>query len=150
MYGAISPVSGLTGAQMTGGPNEIWSYGEEVFTILKDLVFLRERLRPYITTQMHFAHTEGLPLMRPLLLEFPSDPESWEIDDEFMFGPDLLVAPITRLGARSRDVYLPEGPTWVDVWTGEQLNGRVTISVPAPLRQIPLFLRDGAELPIRT
>lgn len=75
-------LSGLTGAQLTGGPNEIWSYGEEVFSILKGLVLLRERLRPYIASQMHFAHTKGLPLMRPLLLEFPGDPGSWDVDDQ--------------------------------------------------------------------
>ena len=137
------------GNQMTGGPNEIWSYGDEVCSILRDLIFLRERLRPYIQSQMHIAYTKGLPLMRPLLLEFPSDPLSWSVDDEFMSGPDLAGRASDCTRRTRRGVYLPAGCKWVDVYTGARMNGGTTLSAPAPLERIPLFLRDGAELPIK-
>jgi alpha-D-xyloside xylohydrolase len=110
-------------------------------------MFLRERLRSYIMTQMRVAHESGIPPMRPLFVDFPGDPLAWETDDAYMFGPDLLVAPVASYGARHRGVYLPPASDWRDAWTGEsQPGGEVT--VPAPLTRIPLFLRDGARLPV--
>src|SRR5579884_4020722 len=67
--------------------NEVWSFGEEAYEIIKGLLFLRERLRPYIDEQMCLAHEKGIPPMRPLFFDFPDDPESANIDDEFLFGP---------------------------------------------------------------
>jgi len=134
---------------MQGGPNEVWSFGEEAYAIIKELLFLRERLRPYIMAHMHLAQTKGMPLMRPLLLEFPEDPECWKVADAFMFGSDLLVAPVVHQGARNRSVYLPAGTTWVDVWTERKLDGGQWITADAPLERIPLFLRGEARLPIR-
>ncbi len=74
---------------------------------------------------------------------------TYEVDDEFLFGPDLLVAPVLHEGARSRKVYLPVGPRWTDAWTGEGIEGGRWITVDAPLDRIPLFLRGDAKLPIR-
>jgi alpha-D-xyloside xylohydrolase len=99
--------------------------------------------------QMAAAHEAGLPPMRPLFVDFPGDRLGWDVDDEFMFGPSLLVAPVAEYLARSRDVYLPEGSTWTDAWTGTVTDGGQRIAVKAPLDRIPLFLRDGAKLPIR-
>ena len=110
-YGAFCPLFRLhgdrqpnsrMGTAMTGGPNEIWSFGEEVYPILKDYIFLRERLRPYLHEQAAYTTKTGIPIMRPLLVEFPEDDASWDVDDQFMFGPDLLVAPVLEQGARSR------------------------------------------------
>jgi alpha-D-xyloside xylohydrolase len=109
---------------------------------------LRERLRPYIMAQMRTAHETGIPPMRPLLVDFPDDPAAWPVDDAYMFGPDLLVAPVASLGARRRDVYLPTGSQWSDAWTGARLHGGTTVTADAPLARIPLFLRDGADLPL--
>jgi alpha-D-xyloside xylohydrolase len=134
---------------MTGGPNEVWSYGDEVYAILKDLLFLRERLRPYIMEQMRMAHEKGTPPMRPLFFDFPEDTESWSVDDQFMFGPDLLVAPVLQAGARQRRVYLPAGTGWTDAWTDEVLEGGQWITTEAPLERIPVYQRTGARLPIR-
>ncbi|MCE7080006.1 TIM-barrel domain-containing protein [Streptomyces sp. ST2-7A] len=157
-FGAFSPLMRLhgfrdpampLGPDMTGGPNEVWSYGEEAGAILEEYVRLRERLRPYVLEQMRTAHTEGLPVMRPLFLEFPDDARTGDIADAYLFGPDVLVAPVLEAGARERTVYLPAGARWTDAWTGEEYPGGAEVTVPAPLERIPLFLRDGAELPLR-
>jgi alpha-D-xyloside xylohydrolase len=87
--------------------------------------------------------------MRPLFVDFPADALAWDVDDSFMFGPSLLVAPVAEYLARERAVYLPAGSRWMDAWTGEEHSGGARITVAAPLDRIPLFLRDGAALPIR-
>ncbi|TDU02585.1 alpha-D-xyloside xylohydrolase [Streptomyces sp. 846.5] len=156
-YGAFCPLfrlHGFRGAEqklepaMTGLPNEVWSYGEEAYPILASYLHLRERLRPYVMEQMRAAAETGVPPMRPLFLEFPEDRTAWTADDSFLLGPDLLVAPVTEAGARSREVYLPAGAEWTCAWTGAAYQGGGTVTVDAPLERIPLFLRDGAQLPI--
>jgi len=132
----------------TGGPNEVWSFGDEAYQILGGFLQLRERLRPYLLAQMRAAHECGLPPMRALFLEFPSDPATHDIRDAYMLGPDLLVAPILQPGATEREVYLPAGAEWREAWTGAELPGGGTSIVTAPLERIPLFLRDDARLPI--
>ena len=79
--------------EATGGPNEVWSYGEEAYGILRDHLSLRERLRPYLTRLSEDAHRTGAPPMRPLFFDFPDDGHAWDIDDQFLLGPDVLVAP---------------------------------------------------------
>lgn len=165
-YGVFCPITRLHGYRLptgewsegedtgtfdfdTCGPNEIWSYGEEAYPILKELLLLRERLRPYVMKQMKNAHDAGTPPMRPLFFDFPEDAKSWEVEDEFMFGPDILVAPVLSAGARSRSVYLPAGATWRDAYTGKIHEGGSTIEREAPLEVIPLFLKNGADVPIR-
>ena len=146
----LEKLSSLTSDTVaSGGPNEVWSYGEEVYDILVSYMALRERLRPYIRSLMQAAHALGAPVIRPLFYDFPDDPAAWAIEDEYCFGPDLLVAPILYEGQRERAVYLPAGATWTDAWRGQTYEGGQTVTVPAPLAEIPLFLRDGASLPIR-
>ncbi len=147
MHGYREPHAPL-GRRMTGGPNEVWSYGEHAYAIMTSYLALRERLRPYLQRQMATAASAGIPPMRPLFLEFPKDPDAWTIADQFFLGPDLLVAPIVEADARSRSVYLPTGAMWTDAWTGEHFSGGARYTVHAPLERIPLFLRDGARLPI--
>jgi alpha-D-xyloside xylohydrolase len=96
--------------------------------------------------QMRVAHEIGIPAMRPLFLDFPGDMSCYSIEDEYMFGPDLLVAPILEAGTRLRMVYLPANITWKDVWTGQQYQGGQWIDVPAPLETIPLFLKESSPL----
>jgi len=156
-YGTFCPLFRLHGFRepatrapvWAGGPNEVWSFGNEAYAIIWELLFLRERLRPYIMEQMHQAHEEGIPPMRPLFFDFPEDEENWAVEDQFMFGPDLLVAPVLYEGARSRKVYLPAGAAWTDAWTDETLDGGQWITADAPLERIPLYLRGEAKLPIR-
>ncbi|WP_194893757.1 glycoside hydrolase family 31 protein [Catenulispora pinisilvae] len=156
-FGTFSPIFRLHGFRrpsepfspsMTGAPNEIWSYGEQAEQIMSDYIRLRERLKPYILNAMREAHQTGLPPMRPCFLEFPADPRAWDVDSAYLFGRDLLVAPVLEADARVWDVYLPAGASWRDAWTGQEYEGGQTVTVDAPLERIPLFLRDGAELPI--
>jgi alpha-D-xyloside xylohydrolase len=131
-------------------PNEVWSYGEETCAILSEQIRLRDRLKPYILAQMKVAETTGLPPMRPLFVDFPGDPRCWEVEDQFMFGPDVLVCPILSLGARTRRVYLPtlpagtDRPGWRDAWTGETHEGGAAFDVAAPLERIPVFVRSAS------
>lgn len=132
----------------SGAANEVWSYGEEAYEICVEYMHLRERLKPYIKEQMQRAHEKGTPVIRPLFYDFPADSQAWETEDQYMFGPQILVAPVAERGERKKQVYLPAGSTWKNAWTGEEFSGGQTIEVAAPLEQIPLFLRDGAQLPI--
>jgi alpha-D-xyloside xylohydrolase len=133
----------LVGSGQTGAPNEVWSFGDQAYEIIRDQLALRERLRPYVMDQMVTASATGLPPMRAMFLEFPDEPTAWELADQFMFGPDVLVAPVTTAGARERSVYLPTGASWLDAWTGEPLNKTGWVTAAAPLERIPVFLREG-------
>jgi alpha-D-xyloside xylohydrolase len=134
------------GAGHSGGPNEVWSFGEPAYRIIADQLRLRERLRPYVGERMAEAARSGLPPMRPLFVDFPADPRAWQVEDAFLFGPDLLVAPVTEFGARARDVYLPQGTSWVDAATGVEHTGGQEIRADAPLERIPVFVRSGVHL----
>lgn len=142
----IGPAGG--GALPSGAANEVWSYGQEAYEILKKYMFMRERLRPYIKEQMKAAHEKGTPVIRPIFYDFPDDSACWDVDDQYMFGPDILVAPILYEGQRTRKVYLPEGIEWRDAATGTVYEGGQCIKCDAPLDVIPLFLRGDVELPI--
>ena len=100
---------------------------------------------PTLYTLAYEAHRTGLPLMRPLVLNYPDDAETWELGTEFLLGDDLLVAPVTLPGATHWPVYLPAG-TWHDFWTNETYTGGRGVSVAAPLDRLPLFVRGGAIL----
>ena len=132
----------------TGAENEVWSYGEDCLQVMKKYLFLRERLRPYIRKQMELTHEKGIPVMRPLFFDFKDDKAAWDVDDQYMFGPDLMVAPVLEAGAASRKVYLPAGASWTDAWTGKTFQGGAVIDADAPIDIIPLFLKDGAKLPV--
>ena len=141
--GAVSPKSHKA---HTGGPNELWSYGEETFEILKKYLFLREELRPYVKRVMEKVSETGCPAMRPLFYDFPKDKNVLDIEDQMMFGDDILVAPVFELGARERAVYLPEGETWVDAHSGIEYAGGQTVTADAPLERCPVFIRKGADV----
>ena len=157
-YGVFCPLFRLHGfrepcppfsVHQTGGPNEVWSFGDAAYEAIREILFLRERLRPYVLAQMRAAHECGQPVMRPLFYDFPEDEGAWSVDDAFLFGPDVLVAPVTVYGAREREVYLPAGADWTDPWTGTTHPGGRTLCLRAPLDRVPVLLRDGAPIPIR-
>jgi len=148
-YGVFCPLFRLHGVRApgsakSGGPNEVWSFGEEAYGIIQGLLELRERLRPYIMEQMQVAHERGLPPMRPLFVDFPKDEAAWAVNDQFMFGPDLLVAPVLEQGALEREVYLPAGTRWVEVATGLKHDGGQRLTVQAALASVPVFVRAAA------
>ena len=145
------PQYGTTGGAecRSGAPNEIWSFGEQVYEICRNYIALRERMRDYTRSLMKEAHEKGTPIMRPLFYEFPEDKKAWECETAYMFGPDILVSPVTDAGKTETEVYLPEGVQWTDAWTKETYNGGQVIRVKAPLEQIPLFTKDGFVLEVR-
>lgn len=135
--------------QLTSGQdNEVWSFGEENYEILKRYLFIRERLRPYIRSCMKAASETGAPVMRPLFFDFPEDGQCWEVEDSYMFGPDLLVSPVMEAGAETRTVYLPGGDTWTDAYTKKTYEGGQTVTVPAPIDIIPVMMRGEKQYPI--
>ena len=124
----------------TGLANELWSYGEDVYEVLKGYVDLRERMKPYIKEVMEEASANGSPVMRAMFYEFPEDPACWSCADQYMFGPKYLVAPVLWAGVTNRSVYLPAGK-WRDMNTGEVYEGGCTIDAAAPVEIIPVFER---------
>lgn len=145
-----TPPLGTTGGGSlgSGAANEVWSYGEKAYEIFKKYMFLREQLRPYITGLMKAAHEKGTPPMRPLFYDFPEDRQAWDVDDQYMFGPDILVAPILYEGIRSRKVYLPTGAEWKNTIDSQVLQGGQWTECAAPLETMPVFIRNNADLPL--
>ncbi|MEX0322658.1 MAG: TIM-barrel domain-containing protein [Puniceicoccaceae bacterium] len=148
-FGTFCPLMRIHGIRRKedgsgSGPNEIWSYGDGLYSVMKAYIQLRERLRPYLQSLMAEASNEGLPPMRPFFLQYPDDPESLKIEDSYLLGSDLLAAPVGYEKARTRKLYLPFGNDWVDVWSGESLHGGQWIETASPLSRIPLFIRVGS------
>ena len=128
--------------------NEVWSYGKQAEPILEKYLRLRYQLMPYIYSLGYAANQTGAPFMRGLFLDFGADANTANIGDEYMFGPALLVAPVTEQGATTRSVYLPAGADWYNYWTNERVHGGQRITVAAPIDTIPLFVRAGSILPL--
>lgn len=122
----------------TGQPNELWSYGEDNYAIMKDYYNTRIAMHDYIKELYREAHENGSPLLRAMFYEFPEDEICWTLQDQYMFGEKYLVAPILHLNEWTRDVYLPAG-TWKLTSTGEIYEGSCTVSVDAPITYMPVF-----------
>jgi alpha-D-xyloside xylohydrolase len=126
-------------------PREPWAYGEPALSIFRRYAQLRYRLLPYLYAAARRV-LEGVPLARPLVYDHPSDPTTWHIDDEYLLGPDLLVAPMFVPRGR-RNIYLPAG-MWYDFWTDHRFDGASWITYDAELETLPLFVRAGAVIPM--
>ena len=126
-------------------PREPWAFGEPALSIFRKYAQLRYRLLPYLYAAARRA-PEGVPLARPLVFDYPADPATWHVDDEYLLGPDLLVAPMFKPRG-SREIYLPDGG-WFDYWTDRQFDGARWITYNAELETLPLFVRAGAVLPM--
>ena len=144
-YGAFQPNFRTHG---TRDFNEVWSYGKQAQPILEKYLRLRYQLMPYIYSLGYSSHQTGAPYMRGLFMDFGNDPKVTDIGDEYMFGPALLIAPVTDQGVTSRQVYLPAGTDWFNYWTNERVHGGQSISVAAPIDTIPIFVRAGSILPL--
>ena len=139
------PLSSTGGGKcISGAENEVWSYGEEVYEICKKYMLLREKMRPYVKQLMMEAHEKGTPIMRPLFYDFPQDSKAWEIEDQYMFGPDLLVSPILEAGMTERTLYLPEG-SWRNINDGTIFEGSRMVTVAAPIDELPVFAKAGTR-----
>ncbi len=124
----------------TGQPNELWSYGEDNYAIMKKYYDIRISMHDYIKSLYEEAHVNGSPLIRTMFYEFPKDAKCWELTDQYMFGDKYLVAPIFCLNQFEREVYLPEG-SWQLTSTGETMQGGCTVKVAAPIDYMPVFVR---------
>ncbi|KAH9904017.1 glycosyl hydrolases family 31-domain-containing protein [Xylariomycetidae sp. FL2044] len=143
------PRHGTTGGswQRSGAANEVWSYGDEVYGICRAYLGLREALRPYVRAVMRDAHARGDPVIRPLFYDFPRQAALWSVDDQYMFGPRYLVAPVLGPGRTERSVVLPEGARWrqfsaLGEAQGDVVEGGRSITVQAPLGYMPVFERQ--------
>jgi len=145
-FSAFTPILRVHGTR-TNGQNELWSYGNRAQRILTAFDRLRYRMLPYIYSVAWMTTREGYTPMRALVMDFRSDWRAARTGDEFMFGPALLVAPVTEPSATSRSVYLPAG-AWHDFWTGSRITGGRSVEAGAPLDRIPLYVRGGAIVPL--
>lgn len=144
-WGSFQPVMRAHGERMH---NEVWSYGKQAEPILAKYLKLRHQLLPYTYSLAFHSYQTGAPYMRALFMDFPGDPMAANIPDEYMYGPALLVAPVSDQGATSRIVYLPAGTDWYNYWTKERYHGGQSITVNAPIDTLPLFVRAGSILPL--
>ncbi len=131
---------------MGGYDSEPWRMPDYYKNIARKYVKLRYRLLPFLYTAFAEAHKTGVPVMRPLLLNYQNDANTLNLNDEFMAGSDLLVAPVLSEGQTERMVYLPAG-SWYDYWTGKLYSGGSTIKAAAPLETAPFYVRAGAVIP---
>jgi alpha-glucosidase len=145
-FGAFQPFCRNHSSQGTVA-QEPWAFGEPFETACRDMLRLRMRLLPYLYTLFEECHRTGAPILRPLLFEHPGDETTYTADDEFLLGPALLVAPITRPGIEHRHVYLPAG-TWVQWWTGERVDGPAHVLAHAPLGRPALYVRANTPIPL--
>ncbi len=121
----------------------VWSFGEPAYGIIRELLALRERMKPYLLKQMKAASEHGTPPMRPLFFDFPGDENAYQVEDQLLRGPDVLVAPVLELGQRKRRLYLPGSVDWDEVQTGRRHTGGMWVEVGAPLESVPVFFRAG-------
>jgi alpha-D-xyloside xylohydrolase len=124
----------------------MWKFGPQVEQILHQYDDLRYRLMPYIYAAAWDVTSQGGTMMRALPLDYPSDGTVRSISNQFLFGPSLLINPITEPGVTTRAVYLPAGTAWFDFWTGKRSEGGQTIQADAPIDRIPIFAKAGSIL----
>lgn len=159
-FGLFCPVMRLHGARLrtknqvdrhpgvkerSGGDNEIWSFGERNYPILKELILLRERLKPYILKHTKIAAETGTPIMRPMFFDFYDDERCYSIDDQYMFGKDILFAPIYKQGETKRRVYLPKGE-WIRTTDKKEYVGERFVECTAQIDEFIAFVKKGADV----
>lgn len=158
-FGLFSPIMRLHGSrrrtanqpepnpgiiERSGGPNEIWCFGDENYERIKKLIETREKLRPYIMKYMDVASKTGSPIMRPMFYDFYEDERCYTLEDQYMFGEDILFAPIMAKGQVEREVYLPAG-SWVCVIDGKRYTGAQTVTIHADIDHYVAFVKEGSE-----
>ena len=155
-FGLFSPVMRLHGSrnrhfeptpglkEPSGDPNEIWSFGDENFEILKNLIFIREKLRPYIQNQMDVASEKGYPVMRPMFFEYPDDEICYTLDSQYMFGDDIIFAPIVEQGQTVKTVYIPDGE-WI-LTKDKKVYTKGTYEITANIDEFIAFVKSGSTV----
>jgi len=146
-FGMFSPVAHLFGMDHPGY-KEPWNYGAEALEIFTKYDILRYRLIPYIYATAYQQNRTGLPIMRALVVHHQDDPDTYGIDDQYYFGDQMIIAPVTTKGAQTRVIYLPEGD-WYDYWNGKKYVGRRYYNVETPLEKLPIYVKAGAIIPMQ-
>ena len=142
-FGLLSSHARLHGSGSVRVP---WVFGEEAVEVTRAFIRLRLSLMPYLYAAALEAHETGTPMMRSMFVEFPQDRGSWDVDTQYMLGPDLLVAPVMDPDGEV-DVYLPPG-TWTSWWTGRTVQGPCWLRETHGTDSVPLYVREGAVLPV--
>jgi alpha-D-xyloside xylohydrolase len=145
-YGTFNPILRVHGTR-NPDENELWSYGPDAQNILVSFDRLRYRLLPYIYSLAWMTTSQSYTPMRPLVMDFRTDPRAQDIGNQFMYGPAFLVNPVTEPGATARQLYLPQAK-WYDFWTGSAVEGGRMINANAPLERLPLYVRAGSIVPL--
>jgi alpha-glucosidase len=145
-YGTLTPFC-RNHSEIGNVDQYAWSWGDAVLDLVRDALELRYRLLPYLYAAFVRAHETGAPVQRPLVFAHQDDPIARDVDDEYLLGPDLLVAPVVTAGATARQVYLPAGE-WFDWHTGERMEGSRYALAQTPMDRIPIYARAGAVIPM--
>ncbi|MDX2432733.1 MAG: glycoside hydrolase family 31 protein, partial [Bacteroides sp.] len=143
-FGTFNPIFRIHGYV---SETEIWRYGKEFEDIARKFIDIRYQLMPYIYSEAWRVSSKGTLMMSPLVYQYPDDKNTWGIKDQFFFGESLLICPVMKYKARSRELYLPEG-NWYNFWTGELIGGGDNINAPAPMDEPPIYVKAGTILPI--
>ena len=155
-FGLFSPVMRLHGSrpkhgertsgilEPSGDPNEIWSFGERNFHILKDLIMIRENLRPYIQKQFDIASEKGYPVIRPMFFHYPDDEICYTLDSQYFFGDDIIFAPIVNKGQTEKEVYIPDGE-WI-LTKDKKIYTKGHYTIKAEIDEFIAFVKNGSSL----
>lgn len=149
-FSAFCPMLRVHGSYGAGVPGrEFYRFPQKTQDILRTYVDLRYRLMPYLYSTAWQVTSNGSPFMRPLVMDFPKDPRAIEIGDQYLFGPAIMVTPVTTADATNRSVYLPAaGAPWFNFWTGQTSPAGQQVEASAPVETLPLFVRPGAIIPM--
>jgi alpha-glucosidase len=145
-YGTLTPFC-RNHSELGNVDQYAWSFGSTVLALAREAIRLRYRLMPYVATAFVRASESGAPVQRPLVFDHQHDPLVRDLDDEYLFGPDLLVAPVVAAGQTARQVYLPAGD-WYDWHTDELVGGERHVVAATPMDRIPIYARGGAVVPM--
>ncbi|QXJ33958.1 glycoside hydrolase family 31 protein [Saccharolobus shibatae] len=132
----------------TNFPKEPWRFPKEYQDVILKYIRLRYELLPYIYSLAWMTYSNSYTIMRPLVMDFRNDKNVYDLDEQYMFGPYIMVSPVTLPSIKEKEIYLPSDEYWYDFWTGEKLEGGRTTNVKVSLGTIPLFVRSGAVLPL--
>ena len=146
-FGTFCPLMRAHGYDGLGG-TEPWAFGTVTQRIVKDMIDLRYSLLPYNYTMAHESYDCGIPIARPLVMEYPDDPNVAGESSAYMWGDDFLVAPVVQPGQSTQTFYLPQGK-WIDFWSDQVYNGGTTVTVPAPIDEVPLLVKAGGIIPMQ-
>jgi len=148
-FSAFCPMFRVHGSYGTRPGKEFWRFDEKTQGILRDYLDLRYRLLPYLYSVAWQVTANGATFMRPLVMDFPNDPQVLGVGDQYLFGPAIMVTPVTTAGAQTRPVYLPAGGApWYNFWTADSSPAGQRVEAAAPVQTLPLFIRPGSIIPL--